>query len=584
MLELRGQRYLPGCDPDLVEFVTKRLQFLDFLETSTFYDHVSQCQEGGTLTDSDLAFLGCNDRYFLLTAILHRKDALHPWLFDRCREVEADPDGYLDLWARYHYKSTIITYAGTIQDIICDPDMTQCIFSVSQHGANKFLTQIKETLERNQLLKHLYADVLYQNPRKESPRWSVGKGIVVRRSAHNTKKEATVEAFGLVEGLPAGPHFEKLLYDDTVTQKSVTNPEMIAKVSEHEELSDNLGVGETTRKQYVGTRYLHGDTYQQIIDRGDVKIRTYPATDNGKLNGNPVFLTKTAWAKVKRTQKKVVAAQHLMNPAAGSEASFDVLTFRPYLIRPSILNVYIMADPSKGATRKSDRTAIAVIGVDANKNKYLLDGFRHRMTLSERWVNLHTMYKRWYHMPGVQHCEVGYEQYGMQSDIEHFKLEMLKKDYLTFPIKELAWPREGDHSKVGRVERLEPDFKNSMFYFPGIVWHPDYSDVRNDKHTLWNINPETLEIDFRRMEGETRMMRQIRQQGQPWRIVQPVVRHDEDDRVYDLTRTAIEELRFFPFGSHDDLADIISRVYDMNPLPPAIHESNAAELPTYPDA
>jgi hypothetical protein len=294
------------------------------------------------LKTCEWALLGCNDRFFLLTSLLNRADAIHPWLYDRCREVEASPDGHLDLWARGHYKSTIGTFAGAIQEVLIDPEIRIGIFGNTKDISRPFVSQIKEELERNEELKAIYSDVLWANPRTESPSWSVDRGLVVKRKGN--PKEATIEAHGLIDGMPTGRHFPLLMFDDIITEKNVTNPEQIRKATERVELADNLGVGNGTRKQYFGTRYSFADSYGHLLDHGIVSPRVYPATDDGSLDGNPVLLTPEAWEEKKRSQRTQIAAQMLQNPIAGKENTFRVRWLQPYWLRPVMMNVYIMGD------------------------------------------------------------------------------------------------------------------------------------------------------------------------------------------------------------------------------------------------
>ena len=168
------------------------------------------------------------DLYALLRYGCNRADCDNDWVFDRCREVQRNPDGYLDLWAREHYKSTIITFALTIQDILRNPEITVGIFSHTRPIAKGFLRQIKREFESNVLLKRLFADVLWDRPGTESPKWSEDEGIIVKRKGN--PKEATLEAWGLVDGQPTSKHYKLQVYDDTVTRESVTTPDMIGKV------------------------------------------------------------------------------------------------------------------------------------------------------------------------------------------------------------------------------------------------------------------------------------------------------------------------------------------------------------------
>ncbi len=229
------------------------------------------------------------DLYFLFVYGLGRDDARHDWLYDRCREVQENPDGRLDLWAREHYKSSAITFALTIQDILKNPEITVGIFSHTRPIAKGFMSQIKLEFEGNDLLKSLFPDVLWANPRTESPRWSLDSGLIVKRKSN--PKESTVEAYGLVDGQPTSKHFSLLVYDDVVTLESVSTPDMIAKVTNALEVSYNLGTMGGKRR-FIGTRYHFADTYKTIMDRKTAVPRIHPATADGTESGEPVLLSR----------------------------------------------------------------------------------------------------------------------------------------------------------------------------------------------------------------------------------------------------------------------------------------------------
>lgn len=486
------------------------------------------------------------DRYFLLTMVLKRKDAEHPWIYARCREVEAAPDGHIDIWSREHYKSTLITFAGLIQEVLRDPEITIGIFSHTKPISKAFLSQIKREFEANEDLKFLFPDVLYENPQRDAPVWSLDSGIVVKRVGN--PKESTIEAHGLVDGQPTSRHFKLIDYDDVVTLESVNTPEQITKTTEAWSMSDNLGsVG--GRKWYVGTRYHYADTYSEIIKRGAAKARIYPATEDGTLDGKPVLLPQAEWERKKRDQlESTLACQMLCNPLAGHQRMFNVDDLQVYEVRPLTLMAYLLCDPARSVKKESANTAMVVIGIDAGGNKYLLDGVDHKMDLMERWRWMRDLWQKWRKEPGIMACKVGYERYGAIADLDYFH-ERQRIEGNRFEIVELEWPREGPGSKNDRVQRLVPDIRGHRFYLP----YP------TDEDKL------------------TSLQRRMVESGYQYRLAQEIRRKDENDQIYDVTERFRMQISFFPFGGLKDLVDAASRLYDCEPLAPEYVDETTLE-------
>lgn len=401
--------------------------------------------------------LALNDLYYLLVFVLGRKDIQHDWLYARCVEVQENPNGFVDLWARDHRKSTIITFGKTIQEVLANPEETVGIFSHTKTAARGFLIQIKTEFENNKLLQRLFSDVLFENPQREAPSWTQD-AITLKRTSN--PKEATIEAWGLIEGQPIGRHFTLMVYDDVITDEECTNPEMIQKATDAWAMSTNLVSSGRCRVRYIGTRYHLYDTWSEIIKREAATPRIHPATDNGKADGVPVFLSQEVLDEKKKQGSYIFSCQQLLNPIAEEDQTFRNEWKRFWMPAQAGwvgMNTYILVDPAGSKKRKlNDYTSMWVVGLNNDQNYYVIDIIRDKLNLTERAAklfDLHTKYKP---------LAVGYEEYSMQGDIEHIKYEQEQRHY-RFDITPLGGNKL---SKEDRIKGLVPLFEFGRVYLP----------------------------------------------------------------------------------------------------------------------
>jgi predicted phage terminase large subunit-like protein len=307
--------------------------------------------------------------------------------------------------------------------------------------------------------------VLWADPKNESPKWSEDEGIVVKRKGN--PKEATIEAWGLVDGQPTSKHFDILNYDDVVVESSVGTPDMIRKTTDALSNSYNLGK-RGGRRRFVGTRYHYNDTYSEIMSRGTVKPRMYPATKDGTVEGEPVFLSRHELDDKRRDMGPYVyGCQMLQDPTADDKQGFKVEWLKYAAVTTRGQNLVILIDPASKKKPDSDYTSMWVLGLGPDRKAYVHDMLRDRLSLTERADTLIKWHRYWSGKGSI--LAVAYEEYGLQADIEHARSRMEDENY-RFDIT----PVGGRLGKLDRIRRLIPWFEQGRIYLPPSLVKTNY--------------------------------------------------------------------------------------------------------------
>jgi hypothetical protein len=409
-------------------------------------------------------------------------------------------------------KTTIVTQGRILQRICQEPNISILLVNEKEQTAKDILSEIKHQILNNQMLRSLYPEIVPEDIRENV--WSATR-IVTKRT--HARKEPTVFVIG-VGGTVIGMHPDEIFVDDMLSREAMessragSTADLMGQINRWVQQLVPLLSGHPRRRiTFIGTRWWHNDSYEQIeesfgygqdpqhyllktkLDNGTVQ--RLPCYRVGDLvvfrraaieDGQPAFVSLgeskyglEELAKMRMRDPELFAANMLNNPSDELTATFKESWLRYYdwtedssgdqlsftdgagkrrTVGLSGLDVLAFVDPGGfGKNRGGDRAraAIMVTGSTPDGLHMLLDNYSERGTYvqaQDEFVGLALRY-------GIRKAFV--ELQGQQRAFYDQLIAKCRKAGLRIVFEEVS---TGNKSKDDRILGLEEPFQRATIY------------------------------------------------------------------------------------------------------------------------
>lgn len=314
----------------------------------------------------------------------------------------SDNQASMDLAPRGHGKSTIGDVDFCITKVLRNPDIRIMIGSKTQTQASAFLKEIRTHFEQNVNLIRIFGD--WKKSRDNV--WNDKEFTVNRRTV--IKKEATVSALG-ASGAVVSKHFDIIIGDDLVGFENART-EAQRKVLKEWFYSSLYPTLEPDGEIHIlGTRYSPMDLYEDLIKSKNYKINVQQAITVKDGQEYSLWESKFSLEKLRSIREEagliIFNMQYQNNTELAKGKIFKYRYFKHFeeyevdydlnRVRVKVLDsqgvpywipvrIYMGADLaiSEDETSNNDYFVLTVIGVDKNKNVYVLDYLKERLTFN----------------------------------------------------------------------------------------------------------------------------------------------------------------------------------------------------------
>lgn len=364
------------------------------------------------------------------------------------------------LLPRGTFKTSVITIAFSLQNILHDPNIRILLDSETFSKSKAFLAEIKGHLESNEEFREVFKTIhgVYPNEgRKKELLWTDSQVNLACRN--KPRKEPTFSCAG-IDVTKNGMHYDLIIFDDLHSENNVTNKEQIDKVKDHWRLSYSL-LDPGKPMIIIGTRWHFDDLYQLILDehRDEFNILVRRAIKEDGTLLFPSRLTRKFLDSVKEKQGSAHFSRQYQNePIDDETATFkhkDMHRKKWEEVKDIPINWCLTIDPSEKG-EYSDFAAFVVAGMDYQRNLYVRHITRKKLTYSEIINETFRLYSLF--LPRTIAIEVVFAQ----KTIMHEMTNEQKRRGTWLPIQEV---RQRTTSKEERIKALAP------FYEFGHIFH-----------------------------------------------------------------------------------------------------------------
>ena len=346
------------------------------------------------------------------------------------------------------------------------------IGSKTQTQAQAFLKEIRTHFEQNETLIRIFGD---WKTSKENV-WNDREFTVNRRTL--IKKEATVTALG-ASGAVISKHFDIIIGDDLVGLENARTERQRANLKEwfYSSLAPTL---EPDGEMHIlGTRYNPLDLYEDLMKSGNYKVNIQQAIQI--INGKEVSLWEDKFSLEKLKEKRAESGKIIFNMQYQNDTElakgkiFKAQYFKYYeeykldynfqIAKVRIKNaegidtwikvrVYMGADLaiSESESENNDYFVLMMIGVDVDKNVYVLEYVKERLSFNSQLNTIMSYGRDKYPMV---------ERVGVETVAYQKALAQELRRLTLLPIINIPTSKD----KVTRAMRRSANFENGKVFF-----------------------------------------------------------------------------------------------------------------------